>query len=47
MIFEKKIFFDIFDKFENLMAFEENSLTIPHETAKNDEKNRTFSQKAL
>ena len=37
MIFEKKIFFDIFEKFENLMAFDQNSLTITHETAKNDE----------
>ena len=42
----KKNFF--FEKFENWMAFDQNSsLTITHETAKLDEKNRKFSQKAL
>ncbi len=44
MIFEKNFFFE---KFENWMAFDQNSLTITHETAKHDEKNRKFSQKAL
>ena len=47
MIFEKKKFFDIFEKFENWMAFDQNLLTITPETAKYDEKNIKFSQKAL
>ena len=42
MIFEKKKPF--FEKFENCMGFD---FTITHETAKNDEKKRKFSQKAL
>ena len=40
---KKKIFFE---KFENWMV-DQNSLTITYETAKHDEKNRKFSQKAL
>ena len=44
MIFEKNFFFEIF---ENWMAFDPNSLTITHETAKHGKKNRKFSQKAL
>ena len=45
MIFlEKK---NVFEKFENWMAFDQNSLTITHETEKHDEKNRKFSQKPL
>ena len=44
MIFQKNLFFE---KFENWIAFDQNSLTITHETAKHDGKNRKFSQKAL
>ena len=45
MIFEKNFFFE---KFENWMAFDQNSsLTITHETAKHGEKSRNISQKAL
>ena len=43
MIFEKNFFFE---KFENWMAFGQNSLTITHEKAKHNQ-NRKFSQKAL
>ena len=44
MIFQK-IF--VFEKFEIWMAFDQNSLTRTHETAKCDEKNIKFSQKVL
>ena len=45
MIFEKNFFFDMFEKYENSMAFDQKSLTITHETAKNDEKIERFHRK--
>ena len=38
---------NIFEKFENWMAFDQNLLTITPETAKYDEKNIKLSQKVL
>ena len=44
MIFEKKKTF-VFEKFENWMGFDQNLLTITHETAKHDEKIESFPLK--
>ena len=42
MIFEKNFFFE---KFENWMAFDQNSLTTTHERAKHNEKIKSFHRK--